>query len=87
MIEIVAAEIKCLEEESIRIKRMTNVAIAILDKYAIFKKELQLLIDANDAYANRERLRTAVQDEKKKPDDSSVAEMAGIALKLDGIME
>lgn len=87
MIEIVAAEIKRLEEETIRIKKMPNVAMAILDEYAAIKKELQLLIDANEAYDNRERLHTTAQDEKKKLDDLIVAEMAGIDLKLDGIME
>ena len=40
MIEIVAAEIKRLEEESVRIKKMPNVAMAILDEYAAIKKEL-----------------------------------------------
>ena len=87
MIEIVAAEIKRLEEETIRIKKMPNVAMAILDEYAAIKKELQLLIDANEAYDNRERLHTTAQDEKKKLDDLIVAEMTGIDLKLDGIME
>ena len=87
MIEIVAAEIKRLEEETIRIKKMPNVAMAILDEYAAIKKELQLLIDANEAYDNRERLHTTAQDEKKKLDDLIIAEMAGIDLKLDGIME
>ena len=87
MIEIVATEIKRLEEETIRIKKMPNVAMAILDEYAAIKKELQLLIDANEAYDNRERLHTIAQDEKKKLDDLIVTEMAGIDLKLDGIME
>ena len=87
MIEIVATEIKRLEEETIRIIKMPNVAMAILDEYATIKKELQLLIDANEAYDNRERLHTIAQDEKKKLDDLIVTEMAGIDLKLDGIME
>ena len=87
MIEIVATEIKRLEEETIRIKKMPNVAMAILDEYAAIKKELQLLIDANEAYDNRERLHTIAQDEKKKLDDLIVTEMARIDLKLDGIME
>ena len=73
--------------DGIRIKKMPNVAMAILDEYAAIKKELQLLIDANEAYDNRERLHTTAQDEKKKLDDLIVAEMAGIDLKLDGIME
>ena len=87
MIEIVAAEIKRLEEEAVRIKKMPNVTMAILDEYAAIKKELQLLIDANEAYDNREKLHIVAQDEKKKLDDLIVAEMAGIDLKLDGIME
>lgn len=87
MIEIVAAEIKRLEEEAVRIKKMPNVAMAILDEYAAIKKELQLLIEANEAYDNRERLHTNAQDEKKKLDDIIIAEMAGIDLKLNGIME
>lgn len=87
MIDIVAAEIKRLEKEVIRIKKMPNVALAILDEYAAIKKELQLLIDANNAHDNKERLHTYAQDEKKKLDDLIVAEMAGIDLKLNGIME
>ena len=87
MIEIVAAEIKRLEEETIRIKKMPNVAMAILDEYAAIKKELQLLIDANEAYDNRERLHNIAQDEKKKLDDLIVTEMAVIDLRLNGIME
>lgn len=66
---------------------MPNVAMAILDEYAAIKKELQLLIEANEAYDNRERLHTNAQDEKKKLDDIIIAEMAGIDLKLNGIME
>ena len=87
MIEIVTAEIKRLEEETVRIKKMPNVAMAILDEYAAIKKELQLLIDANEAYDNRERLHNIAQDEKKKLDDLIVSEMAVIDLKLNGIME
>lgn len=87
MIEIVTAEIKRLEEETVRIKKMPNVAMAILDEYAAIKKELQLLIDANEAYDNRERLHNIAQDEKKKLDDLIVTEMAVIDLKLNGIME
>ena len=87
MIEIVTAEIKRLEEETVRIKKMPNVAMAILDEYAAIKKELQLLIDANEAYDNRERLHNIAQDEKKKLDDLIVTEMAVIDLRLNGIME
>lgn len=87
MIAIVSAEIKRLEDETVRIKKMPNVAMAILDEYAAIKKELQLLIDANEAYDNRERLHDTAQDEKKKLDDLIVEEMARIDLLLNNKME
>lgn len=87
MIDIVSAEIKRLEEETVRIKRMPNVAMAILDEYAAIKKELQLLIDANAAFDNKERLHKAAQDERKALDDMIVEEMARIDLRLNNLME
>lgn len=87
MIEIVAGEIKRLEEETVRIKRIPNVAMAVLDEYASIKKELQLLIDANAAYDNREELRFIAQNERKKLDELIVSEMAIVDMKLNTIMD
>ena len=87
MIEIVTAEIKHLEEEITRIKKIPNVAMAVLDEYASIKKELQLLIDANAAYDNRDRLHKKSQDEKETLDNLIVSEMSGVDFQLNSLME
>lgn len=87
MVELATQEIEKLESEQLKISRMPNVAKAILDKYAAVKKELQLLIDANEAYDKKNRLHDKAESEAKQLNDLIVERMAGIELKLNTQME
>lgn len=87
MVELATQEIEKLEAEQLRISRMPNVAKAILDKYAAVKKELQLLIDANEAYDKKNRLHDKTESEAKQLNNLIVERMARIELKLNTRME
>ena len=87
MIEIANDEIQSLEKAKVQISCIPNVARAVLEEYADIRKQLQLLIDANNAYDNREQLHDKAVSEQEKLDKLIVQQMARVEIKLNGLME
>ena len=87
MIEIATQRIRELEQEQLRISRIPNVAKAILEKYAAVRKELQQLVEANEAWDKKKQLGEKYSSEAALLDRLIVERMAYIDLKLNNLME
>lgn len=87
MIELASQQILELEREQLRISRIPNVAKAILDKYAAVRKELQQLIEANEAWDKKQQLSDKAKSEAQQLNDLIVERMAYIEQKLNTRME
>lgn len=87
MIEIASQQIRELEQEQLRISQIPNVAKAILEKYAAVCKELQQLIEANEAWDKKKQLSDKAKSEAEQLNDLIVQHMAYIDQKLNAQME
>jgi len=87
MIEIASQQIRELEQEQLRISQIPNVAKAILEKYAAVRKELQQLIEANEAWDKKKQLSDKAKSEAEQLNDLIVQHMAYIDQKLNVRME
>lgn len=87
MIEIASQQIRELEKEQLRISQIPNVAKAILEKYAAVRKELQQLIDANEAWDKKKQLSDTAKSAAEELNDLIVQHMAYIDQKLNVQME
>ena len=87
MIELATQQIKELEQEQLRISRIPNVAKAILEKYAAVRKELQQLIEANEAWDKKKQLSEKAKNEAEQLNSLIVERMSYIEHKLNTQME
>lgn len=78
MLELASAEIKKLERELRQVSQQQSLSKAILDKYAALRKELQILIDANAAYDQKNTLHDNAVSAQELLDRTILQEMSAI---------
>lgn len=78
MIALADEKIDQLEKEQLEIRRIPNVAKAILERYSKLNSEMQVLQQANDAFDNKEKVKKESEQKQEELDALVVMTMSKV---------